>query len=65
MGMATQHQIKVSERAYYTLKAKSKTDEFKGRGVTGVVDKLLFDEFTTKGSGRPFGTVKKKRNKKC
>lgn len=61
--MTVQKQIKISERAYYTLKAKSKTEEFKGRGVTGVVDKILFGEFTTKGSGRPFGK-KTKRNKK-
>lgn len=64
MTMTVQKQIKVSERAYYTLKAKSKTDEFKGRGVTGVVDQMLFGEFTTKGSGRPFGTVLKKKRKK-
>ena len=62
--MTNQKQIKVSERAYYTLKAKSKTEEFKGRGVTGVIDKMLFDEFTTKGSGRPFGSVIKKKQKK-
>lgn len=64
MSMTNQKQIKVSERAYYTLKAKSKTEEFKGRGVTGVIDKMLFDEFTTKGSGRPFGSVVKKKRKK-
>ena len=64
MTMTVQKQIKVSERAYYTLKAKSKTEEFKGRGVTGVVDQMLFGEFTTKGSGRPFGTIVKKKKKK-
>lgn len=63
--MTTQKQIKVSERAYYTLKAKSKTNEYRGRGVTGVVDQMLFGEFTTKGSGRPFGTTVKKKKKKC
>lgn len=62
--MTTQKQIKISERAYYTLKAKSKTAEFKGRGVTGVVDKMLFGEFTTNGSGRPFGSATKKKKKK-
>lgn len=61
--MTVQKQIKISERAYYTLKAKSKTDEFKGRGVTGVVDKMLFGEFTTKGSGRPFGKTTKRKKK--
>lgn len=64
--MAGQKQVKVSERAFWMLKAKAKAPEFRGRGVTGVVDKLLFDEFTTQGSGRPVGTkgIKHKTKKK-
>ena len=64
MNTTKQKQIKVSERAYYLLKSKSKTEEYKGRGITGVVDQMLFGTFTTKGSGRPFGSVKKKSKKK-
>lgn len=62
--MASQKQIKVSERAYAVLKATAKNEEYKGRGVIGVVDKILFGEFTTKGSGRPYGTVVKRETKK-
>lgn len=52
--MASQRQVKVSERAYRTLHTMARAStEYKGRGVTGVIDKLLFNEFTTEGSGRP------------
>lgn len=66
MSMAGQKQVKVSERAYYMLKSKAKEPEYRGRGVTGVIDKMLFDEFTTQGSGRPVGTtgIKQKSRKK-
>ena len=57
--MAGQKQVKVSEQAYYMLKSKSKSPEYKGRGVTGVVDMLLFGKFTTQGSGRPIGSLGK------
>lgn len=58
--MAQPKQVKVSERAFHMLKTMAKTsDEFKGRGVIGVVDKLLFGEFTTEGSGRPHGAKNK------
>lgn len=61
MSMASQKQVKVSERAFSILKSMAKNDPiYKGRGVTGVVDKLLFGEFTTEGSGRPFVKRKKK-----
>lgn len=62
--MKSQKQVKVSDRAFHTLKTIAKTsDEYRGRGVTGVVDKLLFGEFTTSGSGRPVGTVGIKQKK--
>lgn len=64
-GMASQRQIKVSERAYTTLKAMASEDEkFKGRGVTGVIDDMLFGVFTTNGSGRPFGSKNSKKSNK-
>ena len=69
--MAIQKQIKVSEKAYNELKETSKSPEYRGRGITGVVDKLIFGEFTTQGSGRPEGTkgIKHKKSrileKKC
>ena len=61
-----QKQVKVSERAYYMLKSKAKSPEYRGHGVTGVIDMMLFDEFTTQGSGRPTGTtgIKQKPRKK-
>lgn len=60
MGMASQKQVKVSERAFDMLKSMAKNDPmYKSRGVTGVVDKLLFGEFTTDGSGRPFSKNRK------
>lgn len=60
--MASQRQVKVSERAYRMLRTMARTStEYKGRGVTGVVDKLLFDEFTTDGSGRPKGKKKSEK----
>lgn len=58
-----QKQVKVSERAFRMLKTMAKTStEYKGRGVTGVVDKLLFGEFTTSGSGRPGGAKNKAKD---
>lgn len=65
--MSEHKQIKVSIRAYYLLKSKAKSEEYRGRGIIGVIDKMLFDEFTTQGSGRPYGTtgIKKKKQKKC
>lgn len=55
-GMASPKQVKVSERAFMTLKEMARDERYKGRGVTGVIDQMLFNEFTTAGSGRPFGT---------
>lgn len=45
--------IKVSHTAYLKIKELAATDEFRGRGIVGVVDKLVLGEFTTSGSGRP------------
>lgn len=57
--MTGQKQIKVSETAFHMLKSKAKDPQFRGRGITGVVDKMLFGEFTTRGSGRPKGSKSK------
>lgn len=45
--------IKVSRTAYLKLKSLAAQDEFRGRGLVGVVDKLVLGDFTTSGSGRP------------
>lgn len=50
-------QINISISAYDKLKDISKGDMYRGRGITGVIDMLLFNEFKTKGSGRPVGTT--------
>lgn len=42
--------------AYEELSSRSKDVEYKGRGIVGVVDKVLFGTFTSKGAGRPVGT---------
>ena len=39
--MTGQKQIKVSETAFHMLKSKAKDPQFRGRGITGVVDKML------------------------
>lgn len=52
------YQIRVSRKAYEELSGRSKDVEYKGRGIVGVVDKVLFGEFTSKGAGRPVGTKK-------
>ena len=46
------HNIRVSLAAYEYLREKSKEDEFHGRGIVGVVDKLVLGEFSTIGAGR-------------
>lgn len=46
--------------AYEELSSRSKDVEYKGRGIVGVVDKVLFGTFTSKGAGRPVGTKKNK-----
>lgn len=52
--MNSSHQkIKVSKVAYERIKELAKADEYRGRGIVGVVDKLVLGEFTTSGSGRP------------
>lgn len=52
------HHIRVSQKAYDRLKALSKKSEYKGRGIVGVVDKILFDKFTTIGQGKYQGNKK-------
>ena len=59
--LKSRYQICVSEQAYMKLNEMAEDGEYKGRGVVGVVDKVLFGKFTAKGAGRPFGT---KNNKK-
>lgn len=53
MNNELHQKIKVSRAAYERLKSLAATDEFHGRGIVGVVDKLVLGEFTTCGSGRP------------
>ena len=62
--MTQQKQVKVSGPAYNTLKEMAKDPQYKGRGVTGVIDMLLFSTFTTVGSGRPFGSKKSNKDEK-
>lgn len=50
--------IKVSRQAYLRMKELAATDEYRGRGLVGVVDKLVLGEFTTSGSGRAPRTKK-------
>lgn len=53
MNEKLHQKIKVSRTAYLKMKEMAATDEFRGRGLVGVVDKLVLGEFTTTGSGRP------------
>lgn len=46
------HNIRVSLAAYEYLKERSKESEFHGRGIVGVVDKIVLGEFSTVGAGR-------------
>lgn len=46
------HNIRVSDAAYNYLKKQAKSPEFHGRGMVGVLDKLVFGDFSTIGAGR-------------
>lgn len=56
-----ERQIRISERAFTELKTRAAEEQFRTRGVTGVVDHLLFGEFTTTGKGRVLGCKNKVR----
>lgn len=56
-----ERQIRVSENAFRELKKRAGEDKFRTRGVTGVVDHLLFGTFTTTGKGRLVGCRNKVR----
>lgn len=45
--------IRVSEKAFQRIKEmiKERPDFYRGRGAVGVVDSILFDEFTTASRG--------------
>lgn len=43
--------IRVSEKAYQRIKAMTEDPMYKSRGAVGVVDYLLFNEFTNRGRG--------------
>lgn len=45
--------IRVSERAFHRIKELADEDPkfYRGRGAVGVVDQLLFEEFTTASRG--------------
>lgn len=60
--------IKVSPKAYTRLSRLSKEHKYRSRGIVGVVDDLIFGEFTTVGSGgtnnlHPFSVNKKSSSK--
>ena len=55
--MMKRKQINVSTEAYDKIKELSRADNYRGRGITGVVDMLILGYFTTNGSGRPKGTT--------
>lgn len=54
-----ERQIRISESAFQELKKRSGENQFRTRGVTGVVDYLLFGKFTTTGKGRLLGCKNK------
>lgn len=56
-----ERQIRISESAFQELKKRSGEEQFRTRGVTGVVDYLLFGKFTTTGKGRLLGCKNKTR----
>lgn len=43
--------IRVSERAFQEIKTIAKNPKYKSRGAVGVIDYLLFKEFTNNGRG--------------
>lgn len=56
--------IKVSHTAYLKIKALAASDEYRGRGIVGVIDKMVLGDFTTNGSGRPKNLKKDEKIKK-
>lgn len=60
MSEAIHQKIKVSRAAYERIKAMAAADDYRGRGIVGVIDKLVLGEFTTGGSGRPRSKQDKK-----
>lgn len=56
-----ERQIRISESAFQELKKRADEEQFRTRGVTGVVDFLLFGRFTTTGKGRLLGCKNRTR----
>ena len=51
--------VKISKRAYNVIKNMSNQDEYRGRGIIGVIDKAFLGEFSTSGSGNYDPTLRR------